>query len=347
MLRARREGPSVRVWVKVDSGMHRLGFAAAELPAVWRELARSPAVARPMHVMSHFASADEPGRGATVDQIARFDEMLAALGGSAPPPASLANSAAVLTAPASHREWARPGMMLYGVSPMVGGRANDHGLRPAMTLTAPLVAVKTIEPRFQSRIRGHLDRARTDAPRARRNRLRGRLPAPRAVRHPGARQRAARGARGAGCRWTSSRSIFGSVRTPGPGTWRRCGARGLRWRRSRRPPARSRTSSLRGLDPGSGRSTDETAGARTSGTLRGPARHAARGSSRRSSRRLGACRRTTRCVSISGAERSIATRWNSPQRPANGRGGSCSGESLPPGPECCSTSGATRSPRCG
>ena len=145
MLRVRGDGPPVRIWVKVDTGMHRLGFAAAELPAVWRELSRLPAVARPLHAMSHFAGADEPGGGATAEQIARFDAVLAELGGPAPPPASLANSAAVLTAPASHREWVRPGMMLYGVSPLAGRRGSDHGLRPAMTLTAPLVAVKAIE----------------------------------------------------------------------------------------------------------------------------------------------------------------------------------------------------------
>lgn len=145
LLRARRDGPPVRIWVKVDTGMHRLGFAPRELPSVWRELAAMPGVARPMHAMSHFASADEPGGAATPRQIARFDEVIAAVGGAAPPPASLANSAAVLSAPASHREWVRPGMMLYGVSPLAGGRADHHGLRPAMTLSAPLVAVKTIE----------------------------------------------------------------------------------------------------------------------------------------------------------------------------------------------------------
>ena len=145
MLRSRHEGPPVRVWVKVDTGMHRLGFPPAELPAVWSELEHLRGVAQPVHLMSHFARADEPGGAVTARQIACFDEALAGLAGSAPPPASLANSAAVLGAPAAHREWVRPGVMLYGVAPMVGGRAVDHGLRPAMTLTAPLVAVKTIE----------------------------------------------------------------------------------------------------------------------------------------------------------------------------------------------------------
>ncbi|MCY4454355.1 MAG: alanine racemase [Immundisolibacterales bacterium] len=145
MLRSRHEGAPVRVWVKVDTGMHRLGFPPAELPAVWNALAHLSSVAQPVHLMSHFARADEPDGTATARQIACFDEALAGLGASAPPPASLANSAAVLEAPAAHREWVRPGVMLYGIAPMVGGRAADHGLRPAMTLTAPLVAVKTIE----------------------------------------------------------------------------------------------------------------------------------------------------------------------------------------------------------
>ena len=143
MLRARRAGPPARVWVKVDTGMSRLGFAPPDVPAVWRTLSALPGVAKPLHVMSHFASADEPGDDASARQIAVFDEVLAAL---APrPAASLANSAALLGLPRAHREWVRPGVMLYGASPMAGGRASDHGLRPAMTLTAPLIAVKTIE----------------------------------------------------------------------------------------------------------------------------------------------------------------------------------------------------------
>ena len=145
MLRARSAGPPVRLWVEVDTGMHRLGFPPSDLPEVWRALAALPGVAKPLHAMSHFARADEPGGAAVVSrQVARFDEALAALGGAAPPPSSLANSAALLTAPDTHRDWVRPGLMLYGASPMAGGRARDHELRPAMTLTAPLVAVKTI-----------------------------------------------------------------------------------------------------------------------------------------------------------------------------------------------------------
>lgn len=142
-------GPPVRVWLKADTGLHRLGFAPAEFPAVWRETAALPRVAAPLHAMTHFAAADDPGPGAadaTARQSACFDGLLAALGsGGAPPPASLANSAAVLAAPGSHRDWVRPGIMLYGASPLAGGRGADHGLRPAMTLSAPLVAVRIVE----------------------------------------------------------------------------------------------------------------------------------------------------------------------------------------------------------
>ena len=143
MLREHPPHPPVRAWLEVDTGMHRLGFAPPDVPAVWRELSALSGVAKPLHAMSHFACADDPGDGATARQIARFDEALAVL---APrPAASLANSAALLTASSAHREWVRPGVMLYGVSPLVGGRAPDHRLRPAMTLTAPLITVKTIE----------------------------------------------------------------------------------------------------------------------------------------------------------------------------------------------------------
>ena len=143
MIRARRESQPVRVWVKVDTGMHRLGFSLADFPSVWRALAGLPGVAQPVHAMSHLASADEPDGGAVARQVGRFDEALAEIGGR--PPASLANSAGVLAVSRAHRDWVRPGLMLYGASPMVGGRGADHGLRPAMTLSAPLVAVKRIE----------------------------------------------------------------------------------------------------------------------------------------------------------------------------------------------------------
>ena len=143
-LRGRRPRPPVRVWMKIDTGMSRLGFAPPDVPTVWRELSTLPGVAKPLRVMSHFAAADDPGDGATARQIALFDEVLAALD-PRPAAASLANSAALLTAPRAHREWVRPGVMLYGASPLTGGRASDHGLRPAMTLTAPLIAVRTIE----------------------------------------------------------------------------------------------------------------------------------------------------------------------------------------------------------
>ena len=143
ILRARGAASPVQLWVKLDSGMHRLGFSPADFVAAWRELAALPCVAGPLHAMSHFASADEPDVGTTARQIARFDEVLAGLEES--PLASLANSAGVISAPSAHRDWVRPGLMLYGASPMAGGRASDHGLRPAMTLTAPLVAVKTID----------------------------------------------------------------------------------------------------------------------------------------------------------------------------------------------------------
>ena len=142
-LRERRPDPPVRVWVKVDTGMGRLGFAPSDLPAVWRSLTALPGVAAPLRAMSHFACADEPANGATARQTARFDAAVAALGCT--PPASLANSAAVLAAPDAHRGWVRPGLMLYGASPMAGRRAREHGLRPAMTLTAPLLTVKRIE----------------------------------------------------------------------------------------------------------------------------------------------------------------------------------------------------------
>ena len=132
-------GAGLEVFVKLNTGMNRLGFPPASLSGVLAALRAQPGVGR-VHAMTHFANADRPG-GAEAP-LARF---LAAL----PDPAigvSLANSAALFDVPAARRGWVRPGIMLYGGSPFADRPAAALGLRPAMHFESRLIAVQALAP---------------------------------------------------------------------------------------------------------------------------------------------------------------------------------------------------------
>lgn len=125
-----------RIWLKINSGMNRAGFPPADIRRIWRKLMVDKKVEE-CGFISHFARADEPGCEATAQQIHIFDESIKGLPGAR----SLANSAAILGWPSSHRDWARPGIMLYGADPMPG---EGNGLLPVMTLESQVVAVRNI-----------------------------------------------------------------------------------------------------------------------------------------------------------------------------------------------------------
>ena len=88
--------------------------------------------------MTHLSDADNPSNEKTTRQIALFEKITESLEGER----SLANSAAVLNFPRSHADWVRPGLMLYGVSPVVGKTASDLGLKPVMTLRSKIMAIR-------------------------------------------------------------------------------------------------------------------------------------------------------------------------------------------------------------
>jgi alanine racemase len=136
---ARLEGP-VRVWIKIDTGMHRLGFAPEELPQVWERLQACPGVTSGVQLMSHLARADERHAEHTRKQL----QVFAATTAGWPGLLSLANSAGVLGWPATHFDWVRPGLMLYGASPFVDSLADEEGLQAVMTLCTRLIAVKRV-----------------------------------------------------------------------------------------------------------------------------------------------------------------------------------------------------------
>jgi alanine racemase len=132
-------GP-LRVWLKVDTGMHRLGFAPECVTDVYAQLASMPAVASPIGLMTHFASSEDFDGSDTAAQIARFVAVTDGL----PGPRALSNSAAVLGWPDARGDWVRTGGLLYGLSVVKGKRGSDFGFRPAMTLSTRLVAVNPI-----------------------------------------------------------------------------------------------------------------------------------------------------------------------------------------------------------
>ena len=123
-------------WIKIDTGMHRLGFAPAELQAVCARLRAAQPSLR-LVLMTHLAGAEETAREGTARQIAAFDDANAALGLSA----SIVNSAGILGWPAAHRDWVRPGLMLYGIAPC----GIETGLRPVMTLRSRVIALRTVQ----------------------------------------------------------------------------------------------------------------------------------------------------------------------------------------------------------
>jgi len=135
MLEKARPTAKIPVYLKLNSGMNRLGFAEGE---VRDAIARLQRCAGDITLMSHFADAD--GKRGVKWQVERFQKVSSALSF----PRSLANSAAILRYPETHADWVRPGIMLYGCSPFPDESAEQLGLRPVMTLSSELIAMREL-----------------------------------------------------------------------------------------------------------------------------------------------------------------------------------------------------------
>lgn len=127
------------VWLKVDTGMNRLGFPARDAAAARGRLAGLASVAS-VRLMTHLASADDPASPQTDRQVDAFERLTDGWGGER----SIANSAGIFGHPRSQADWVRPGLALYGVSPFPDRTAAELGLVPAMTLSAQLIAVREL-----------------------------------------------------------------------------------------------------------------------------------------------------------------------------------------------------------
>ncbi|MGC4028160.1 MAG: alanine racemase [Steroidobacteraceae bacterium] len=146
------------VWLKIDTGMNRLGFRVEAFAAAYQRLrALGPRLAR-LRLLTHLASADRPDSTQTDEQLRRF----ALLRAGCPEEVSIANSAALFSRPDSHGDWVRPGIALYGVSPFADRDGQSLGLMPAMRLVSTVIAMRDV-PRGETVGYGGSWRAERDA----------------------------------------------------------------------------------------------------------------------------------------------------------------------------------------
>lgn len=131
----------IAAWVKVDTGMHRLGFSPEQVSGVWQRLKAAPAQVCDLQLMSHLATADAADEQYFQRQIALMDELANTLDA----PVCLANSPATLGRPQAHGSWNRPGIMLYGSEPREQVAPPGAGLQPVMTLRSEIIALRDLE----------------------------------------------------------------------------------------------------------------------------------------------------------------------------------------------------------
>ena len=137
LLEQARLAQPVKCWLKVDTGMHRLGVMPEQVPDLLSRCRQCNNIAQPVTVLSHLACADEPEHPENQMQMETFDDLELA----EDLPRSLANSAAIIAFPDAHYDWVRPGIMLYGISPLADTTASELDLQPVMTLKSRLIAV--------------------------------------------------------------------------------------------------------------------------------------------------------------------------------------------------------------
>lgn len=150
MFAAAQRVPKV-AWVKLNTGMNRLGFGAYlgdERIVSWCKSVRAK-TAGPLGWMMHFADADsEHGWQKPLELFSRWQPKLGALMGETAGEVSLANSAAALSLPATHRDWVRPGIALYGATPYADEKP-DHsaaafGLKAGQSLATKVIAIQEV-----------------------------------------------------------------------------------------------------------------------------------------------------------------------------------------------------------
>lgn len=136
----------ISVCLKIDTGMHRLGFQADEMNHVIQRLEKLTYINDTMTLMTHLANADDKHNEKTLKQVEVFYKSIEEESKDKKNiQTSIANSAGILGWPQSHASWNRPGIMLYGVSPFINDTASTHNLKPVMTLLSKLISIKDVK----------------------------------------------------------------------------------------------------------------------------------------------------------------------------------------------------------
>jgi alanine racemase len=128
------------VWLKIDTGMNRLGFRPSDFPAALARMRSMIPAPLEIRVLTHLARADDRDEAANREQIARFSSVI----GSLDYATSIANSAGVLSGAGIQADWVRPGLALYGVSPFADQTAGELGLTPVMALESTVLTVRRV-----------------------------------------------------------------------------------------------------------------------------------------------------------------------------------------------------------
>lgn len=130
-----------RCILKIDSGMHRLGLLPEQVDAAVMRLKKRNCLGERLMLMTHMACADDPASDMTDRQWQQMQPLLQQFDAQI----SAANSALIMSRPEMQGDWVRPGIMLYGSSPFIERSGSELGLKPVMTLQAPLLAVKKLK----------------------------------------------------------------------------------------------------------------------------------------------------------------------------------------------------------
>ena len=136
---ANLEAP-IATWLKIDTGMHRLGIEPEQLELFYTRLKATKNAKKDVRLMTHFPCADDTENDKTLSQIKHFSQLV----GSKHEQICLANSAGIIAWPDSHGDWIRPGLMLYGVSPMLNSVGSKHALSAVMSLKTRVIAKRHI-----------------------------------------------------------------------------------------------------------------------------------------------------------------------------------------------------------
>ncbi len=131
----------IRVWLKIDTGMNRLGIQPNQFLDILSRLQKCSSVHHEINFMTHFANADDVNNTGTQQQLALFKQTIGDKLGEL----SCANSAAIIAWPETRLDWVRSGLMLYGVTPLLIGNAEALGLQPVMNLYSRIIAIKSVE----------------------------------------------------------------------------------------------------------------------------------------------------------------------------------------------------------